>query len=71
MGRPFATHTPLGRFMAEQGWSVHEMSTVTGVNARLISDYLAARRPIRDCYLEPFADALEVSIEDLLGQKVQ
>lgn len=68
MGRPFATHTPLGQHMVEQGWSVKEFAAASGVDTRIISDFLAGRRTIPDHYLEPIADALDVSVEDLLGE---
>ncbi len=66
MGRPFATHTPLGQLMVEQGWTVNEFAASTGISYRILSDFLAGRRAIPDHYLEPIADALDVSIEDLL-----
>jgi len=71
MGRPFATHTPLGQLMVEEGWTVGDLSRACGIDTRILSDFLAGRRAIPDHYLEPLADALDVGIEDLLGEQVE
>lgn len=46
-GRQFASHTPLGRIMRLRGMTVNEVSAGPGCpNYRVLSDYLADRKPI-------------------------
>lgn len=45
--RPHADHTPLGRIMRLRGITVNEISAGAGCpNYRVLSDYLADRKPI-------------------------
>lgn len=65
MGKPFNSTTRLGQLLLEQGWSLHEFSVVSGVNARYLSSFLAGHDiPVK--YLEPIADGLDMSVDDLL-----
>lgn len=66
MPRGFNRSTPLGALMHENDWSVREMSASTGVNERMMSDYLAGRRPISSKHLVLFAAALGCLPSDLL-----
>lgn len=51
--------------MVEQGWTVKEFAAASGIDTRILSDFLAGRRAIPDHYLEDIADVLDVSVEDL------
>ena len=44
MPKPFNKTTPLGQLMWQHGYTVNSLSRHTGINVRILSDYLAARR---------------------------
>lgn len=67
MARPFNTTTPLGKLMVDAGYSAQEVSSISGVYVRTLSDYLSGRKPISDHHLNDLADALGVQPEDLLA----
>lgn len=46
IGRPFNTHTPLGKLMELNNLSVQDVVMATGINARVLSYYLAGHRMI-------------------------
>jgi DNA-binding Xre family transcriptional regulator len=52
--------------MVDRAWSAAELSRVSGVYHRTLTEYLAGRKPIHDHHLAPIADALDVDIEDLV-----
>lgn len=67
MARPFNTSTPLGQFMQSEGYNVMEVSHISGIYVRTLSDYLAGRKPIPDYHLNDLADALGVQPEELVA----
>lgn len=71
MGRPYATHTPLGKIMRAGDWNVGELAAISGVNARTISNYLAGRDEILPKHLERLAEALHVTPLEVLGVEVE
>jgi DNA-binding Xre family transcriptional regulator len=66
MGRPYPTHTKLGKLMAEQGWVAADLSLVTGIYTRTLTEYLAGRKQIKDDHLVALCDALDVGPTQLL-----
>lgn len=51
--------------MLVDGWSVKSLASVSGINERMLSDYLAGRRQITSKHLVMLATALECSPGDL------
>lgn len=67
MPRPYPTHQPLGRIMAEQGWTAAELAAATGIYPRTLTEYLAGRKPFLDHHLSDIALALDVPAADLIA----
>lgn len=65
MAPPLRTHTPLGRLMVDEGWTAAELSRVSGIYSRTLSNYLRGDN-ILDTHLIVLADALDVPIEALV-----
>jgi hypothetical protein len=66
-GRPFNTSTPLGKLMADRGYTVKGLESATDISYRTISDYLAGRVPIRSHHMAILTDTFDVSRDVLLG----
>lgn len=66
MGRPFATITRVGQRMKQLDYSAHDLSRVTGIYARTLTEILAGRLTPQDYQLSALADALECDPEELL-----
>jgi hypothetical protein len=64
-GRPFNTDTPLGRIMWDRGIRVFEIAHATGINARILTEYLANRKTLKGAHLSLVADYLDVHPDDL------
>ena len=64
-GRPFNTSTRLGQVMERDGWTVNEVSALSGVNARKMSDYLAGREKMSVDHLFAISDAIGVAPEEI------
>ena len=64
-GRPFNTVTKLGQVMERDGWTVNEVSALSGVNARKMSDYLAGRERMNRTHLFAIAEAIQVAPEEI------
>lgn len=64
--RPYAHHTPLGREMWELGLRVKDVTRGTRISERILSDYLADRRPITLAHLHLLADFLDVDPDELI-----
>jgi hypothetical protein len=63
--RPFSTVTVLGRVMSRRHLSVQQVSVSTGINARMLSDFLAARRRPLAWQVARLSALLEMDAEDL------
>lgn len=65
-GRPYnATDTPLGRIMWDRGIRVHEIAHATKINARTLTEYLAARKPMQHGHRALLSDYLDIDPRDL------
>ena len=61
--KPFNTSTPLGRIMAIKGVMVRDVEGIPGCpNARVMSDYLAGRKPIAPHHRGALARGLGVDV---------
>lgn len=59
--RQYPIHTPLGRIMRLRGLKVRDVDGMEGCpNYRLLSDYLAGRKPVRGDHRVALARALDV-----------
>lgn len=67
MPKPFNTSTPLGQLMVRDGYSVNSLAHASGVNVRMLSDYLASRRTLSARHMAKFSDLFDVSRDVLLG----
>lgn len=65
-GRPFNRSQPLGQWMWDVGVSQEEVAAVTGINHRVLCDYLAGRQKIRNVHLVRLCALFECEAEDLL-----
>ncbi len=68
VSRMYNTSTRLGQTMAARGWTVGDFAVATGINARTLSDYLAARKVMLREHLWSMADVLEVAQGDIDNQ---
>lgn len=66
MPRPFNATTPLGKLMAERGWSVTELAIVSGVHQVTITAYLNGRKAITPHHAWPLSEAIGCEISDIL-----
>ena len=65
-GRLFnATATPLGRVMWDRGIRAYEVAHATGINARTITEYLAARKPMQNGHRALISEYLDIDPRDL------
>lgn len=63
MSRAFSTVTPLGEFMALQGWTAKDFAIRTGIYPRTLTEYLSGRKSIPYHHLLECADALQVDMD--------
>ena len=67
LGRPFNTTTPLGQLMWQRGYTVRAVEQATGISHRVLSDYLASRKPISSKHLAELTAEFNVPRDVLLG----
>jgi len=65
MSRSYPTFTPLGRTMFQRQLRVVDVAYSSGVNARTLTEYLAARRSWDEDHLRRVSQAMGVPAEDL------
>lgn len=65
MPRHYPTHLPLGRRMAELGYTAQDFSAVTGIHSRTLTEYLAGRTTPLPHHLVTMADVLGVEASEL------
>ena len=46
VGRPYPTHTPLGKLMAYKGVRAYDLASAVGIPPRTLTEILAGRRKI-------------------------
>lgn len=66
VGRPYPTHTRLGKVMWHRDWTVYELAGEAGVAPRTLTEYLAGRMPISSTNLVRLARALNCKPEHLI-----
>lgn len=66
VGRPYPTHTPLGKIMWHRDWKVYELAGEAGIAPRTLTEYLAGRLPISSTNLVKLAKVLECRPEHLI-----
>ena len=66
MSRPYSTITVLGQLMRERRLSAHRVSVLTDINARTLSDYLAARTGPAQSHVERLSCLFEVEPEVMI-----
>lgn len=71
MPRPYPTYTALGRLMRDGAWTAADFAAVTGINARYLTEYLAGRRAMTPEHLDAAAAALDVDVDDIIGDDVE
>lgn len=59
-GRPFPTHTPLGKVMAHLRLTAAKVAAGTGIYPRTLTEYLAGRKEPTVDHQRRLADFLEV-----------
>lgn len=60
VGRPYPTHTPLGRLMRELGLRVSDMARRSDISARTLTEYLSGRAEFLPDHRARLAEALQV-----------
>lgn len=67
-GRPFPTHTPLGKVMAKRGLRKYQVAGAAGISDRQLTEYLAGRASFSIEHLAKLCRVLKVDPEVLLGE---
>lgn len=66
-GRPHSTETKLGLLLQRREIRVYAFAAQVGVSPRMLTEYLAGRRQIRDKHLSEMCRVLGVEPEDISG----
>lgn len=69
MPKPFNKTTPLGQLMWQHGYTVNSLSHATGINVRIMSDYLAGRREFTPKHLALLVTEFDVPRAVLVGDQ--
>ena len=67
--RQYPIHTKLGRIMEKRGLRIIEVSSVTGVYPRSMTEYLAGRKKPTPRNMARLAEHLGVGVPDLTEKK--
>lgn len=67
-GRPFPTHTKLGKRAMESGYTAYQIAALTSIAPRTLTEYLAGRRPIASHHFPDLCRVLRCRTEDLKEQ---
>lgn len=70
-GRPYPTHTPLGKIMWHGDWKVYDLASKAGVAPRTLTEYLAGRMQISSTHLVKLSKALGCTRDHLLEQDLK